>query len=222
MTRPGARAGARRSAAPARRAPARSACRSPPRRSPPSGAGDLLLLARGPCPLPPHAGNGGTGGMKRRLPTTAGRGYVGGDQPPAAHRDANRHSPTASHPGKRRGRGERRSDRGQRERAARGRPERLPPSSTASAANPAPSRGARAGNRRTHPRAVVTAPPPGPRPGGPRTARQPPRRSPCRSSRPRPAARPARTPAATHGSPGTRPHRSLGMKILAQRPAART
>jgi hypothetical protein len=70
--------------------------------------------------------------------------------------DANRHTPTASHPGSMAA-----ASNAAPIAASPNRPASeagrtgSPPSSTASAANPTPSSGARAPNRRTHPRAVV-------------------------------------------------------------------
>ena len=144
--------------------------------------------------------------MKRRLPTTRkGEIVLAAISLPPLTDDANRHAPTASHPGKARGRVERRRDRGQREPARlSGRADRLAAQLDRQRRERHPElRGA--GPEPAHPARArsYTARPPAPPPGAPRTRRRPPARSPRRPSRPRPAARPARTPAAARGSPGT-------------------
>src|SRR5260370_688325 len=51
-------------------------------------------------PVPPDAGNGGTGGMKRRLPTIRkGEVALAAISLPPLTDDANRHTPRPAHPG---------------------------------------------------------------------------------------------------------------------------
>ncbi len=97
-----------------------------------------------------------------------------------------------------------------------------PPSSTASAANPAPSSGARPANRRTHPRAVVCGT--AARPAAGRIPHRPLATSVITA--PIASAVSSRQASANAGSSAwvTRhgPHRSRGMKTRTQRPASRT
>src|SRR6266496_6450732 len=108
-----------------------------------------------------HAGYGGTGGMKRRVPATRkGEPVLAAISLPPLTDDANRHTPTASHPGKPAAAPNAAliPDSANRAASAGGRTA-SPPSSTASAANAVPSSPARAENRRTQPRAVVCGTP---------------------------------------------------------------
>src|SRR6516164_11795529 len=104
-----------------------------------------------------HGGADGTGGMKRRLPATRkGEPALAAISLPPLTDEANRHAPSPSHPGKPAA-----AANAAPTAASANRPASAagrigsPPSSTASAANPVPSTGARARNRRTQPRAVV-------------------------------------------------------------------
>ena len=149
--------------------------------------------------------HGGTGGMKRRLPTIRkGELVLAAISFPPVTDDANRHQPTASHPGKAAAAPNPAPIAASANRpASAGGRIASPPSSTASAANAIPSSPARPQNRRTHPRAVACGTPARAAAGRTPHPRRPPPRSPRRSSPPYPAARPARTPAATRGSPRT-------------------
>ena len=149
--------------------------------------------------------HGGTGGMKRRLPTIRkGELVLAAISFPPVTDDANRHQPTASHPGKAAAASNAAPIAASANRpASAGGRIASPPSSTPSAANAIPSSPARPQNRRTHPRAVVCGTPARAAAGRTPHPRRPPPRSPRRSSPPYPAARPARTPAATRGSPRT-------------------
>src|SRR5438477_197961 len=104
-----------------------------------------------------HASYGGTGGIKRRVPTTRkGEPVLAAISLPPLTEHANRHTPTASHPGKEAAAPNAALIPATANRAASaGGRTASPPSSTASAANAVPSSPARAENRRTQPRAVV-------------------------------------------------------------------
>src|SRR5271166_7089964 len=91
-------------------------------------------------PLPPHAGNGGIGGMKRRLPTISqGEVALAVISFPPLTDDANRHTPRPAHPGSAHA-----APNAAPIAASANRPASAagliasPPSSTASAANPTP------------------------------------------------------------------------------------
>src|SRR6516165_10799313 len=100
-----------------------------------------------------HAGYGGTGGMKRRLPITRkGEPVLAAISLPPLTDDANRHTPTASHPGSAAASANAALIPASANRpASAGGRTASPPSSTASAANAVPSSPARAENRRTQP-----------------------------------------------------------------------
>lgn len=99
--------------------------------------------------------------MKRRRPiTNQGADALAASSVPPLTADANRHAPRPAHPGKAAAAANAAPIAAAAYRAApSGGVIACPPSSTASAANPAPSAGARAANRRTQPRAVVCATP---------------------------------------------------------------
>src|SRR2546429_5976650 len=222
-TRPGACERARRSGGPALPAPPASASARPPRRSPPSGA---MRSVPDPCrPLGSsvHGGADGTGGMKRRLPTTRkGEPVLAAISLPPLTDDANRHAPSPGHPGNPAAAANAAPTAASANRPAcpAGRIA-SPPSSTASAAKPAPSSGARAPDRRTQPRAVVY-PTPAPAAAG-RTPHAPP--ATCPITAPTVSATSSRQASTNAGSNAwlTRhgPHRTLGTKIFGQRPPAR-
>jgi len=162
--------------------------------------------------------------MKRRLPTTRkGEVVLAATSLPPLTADANRHTPTASHPGKLAAAPNAASI------PASANPHTppagetaVPPSSTASAANPAPSSPARTRNRRTQPRAVVCGTPT--RAAAGRTPHPPPATSAITA--PTVSAVSSRQ-ASTNAGNSTwltphSPQRSLGTKIFRQRPAART
>jgi hypothetical protein len=95
--------------------------------------------------------------MKRRLPTISqGEVALAAISLPPLTEEANRHTPRPAHPGSAHAASNAARIAASANRAgpAAG-PIASPPSSTASAANPVPSSGARARNRRTQPRAVV-------------------------------------------------------------------
>jgi len=95
--------------------------------------------------------------MKRRLPITyQGEVMLAAISLPPLTADANRHAPSSAHPGRPDAAANAAPIAAAANRAApSGGVIAGPPRSTASAANPAPSTGARDPNRRTHPRAVV-------------------------------------------------------------------
>ena len=162
--------------------------------------------------------------MKRRLPTIRkGEVMLAAISLPPLTADANRHRPTASHPGSAAAAPNAApiAATAKAPASAAG-PITCPPSSTASAANPAPSDGPRARNRRTHPRAVVNGTPA--RSAAGRIPHVPPATSPI--TVPIVSAVSSRQASANAGSnawlASQRPHRSLGTKILRERPAART
>ena len=136
--------------------------------------------------------------------------------------DANRHRPTASHPGKPAAASNASVIAVKAKRpASAGGQIASPPRSTASAANATPSSPARAPNRRTQPRAVVCGTLARAAAGGPAcTPGHLPITTPTASAR---SSRQASTNAGSsawltrHG-----PHRTLGTKIFRHRPAART
>src|SRR6266581_8762958 len=171
-----------------------------------------------------HAGYGGTGGMKRRLPTTRkSELLLAAISLPPLTDDANRHTPTASHPGRQAAAPNAAPTAASANPpASAAGPITWPPSSTASAANATPSSGARPANRRTHPRAVVYGTPALAAAG--RTPRAPPATS--AMTMPTVSATSSRQASVNAGSGAwlTRhgAHRSLGTKIFRQRPAART
>src|SRR5439155_5046064 len=104
-----------------------------------------------------HGGGDGTGGMKRRLPATRkGEPVLAAISLPPLPDDAHRHAPSPAHPGNPAAAANAAPTAASANRpaSAAGRIA-SPPSSTASAANPAPSSGPRARNRRTQSRAVV-------------------------------------------------------------------
>ena len=162
--------------------------------------------------------------MKRRLPTIRkGETVLAAISLPPLTDDANRHRPTASHPGKPGGRVERRRDRGQREPARlSGRADRLPAQLHRQRRERHPELPARARNRRTQPRAVVCGTPA--RAAAGRTPHPPP--ATCPITAPTVSATSSRQASTNAGSSAwlTRhgPHRSLGTKIFRQRPDART
>lgn len=95
--------------------------------------------------------------MKRLLPITYhGEIMLAAISVPPLTTDANRHAPSPAHPGNPDPASNAAPTAATAKRAApAGGVITGPPSSTASAANPAPTRGARTANRRTQPRAVV-------------------------------------------------------------------
>ena len=166
----------------------------------------------------------GTGGMKRRLPTTRkGEPVLAAISLPPLTDAANRHAPSCSHPGKPAA-----ASNAAPIAASAKRPAwpagaiTGPPSSAASAANATPSSGARAANRRTHPRAVVYGTPA--RAAAGRTPHSPP--ATCPITKPTASATSSRQASTNAGNSACvtphRPHRSRGTKIFRQRPAART
>ena len=162
--------------------------------------------------------------MKRRLPTTRkGEVVLAAINFPPLTDDANRHDPSPAHPGKAAAAANAAPIAATANRAApAGGGNGSPPSSTASAANPAPICGARAANRRTHPRAVVYGTPALAAAG--RTPHRPLATS--ATTLPITSAASSRQASVNAGSSAwlTRhgPHRTRGMKIRTQRPAART
>src|SRR6266568_9609043 len=89
-----------RSGGPAPPAPGPSAYPRPPRRSPPTGATRPALAACDPR-RPPFRRHGGTGAIKRRLPTTyQGEAVLAAISLPPVTDDANRHAPSRPHPGR--------------------------------------------------------------------------------------------------------------------------
>jgi hypothetical protein len=162
--------------------------------------------------------------MKRRLPTISqGEVVWAAISLPPLTDDANRHTPSPSHPGKPAAAPNAApiAVSANRPASAGGRIA-SPPSSTASAANAAPSSPARAPNRRTQPRAVVCGTPA--RAAAGRTPHAPP--ATCPITAPTTSATSSRQASTNAGSSAwlTRhgPHRTLGTKIFRQRPAART
>lgn len=162
--------------------------------------------------------------MKRRLPTIRkGEPLLAAISLPPLTADANRHRPSASHPGSpaaasNAARMAASADRPASPAGASG----SPPSPTASAANPTPSSTARPQNRRTHPRAVVCGTPA--RAAAGRTPHTP--AATCPITEPTVSATSSRQASTNAGSRAwltrQRPHRSRGTKIFRQRPAART
>jgi hypothetical protein len=162
--------------------------------------------------------------MKRRLPTIRkGEVTLAAISIPPLTADANRHAPSGAHPGKPAA-------------AANAAPTEAtanlhgpaggvtagPPSSTASAANPAPTCPARAANRRTQPRAVSYGTP------APAAAGRTPHAPPATRAITKPivsavSSRQASTNAGNSAwlTPH-RPHRTLGTNIRRQRPPSRT
>src|SRR6266516_7285925 len=162
--------------------------------------------------------------MKRRLPTSRkGEVVLAAISLPPLTEHANRHTPSASHPGRPAAAPNAApiAASANRPASAAGRTA-SPPSSTASAPNPAPSPRAHARNRRTHPRAVVYGTPA--RAAAGRTPHAPPATRPITA--PTVSATSSRQASTNAGnSAWLTPHgahRSLGTKIFRQRPASRT
>jgi hypothetical protein len=136
---------------------------------------------------------------------------------------ANRHAPSSSHPGRPAAAANAAPIAASANRPASATGQiASPPSSTASAANPVPSSGARARNRRTQPRAVVYGTPS--RAAAGRTPHTPPVT--CPITAPTVSATSSRQASVNAGSSAwlTRHgvHRTLGTKIFQHRPATRT
>jgi hypothetical protein len=162
--------------------------------------------------------------MKRRLPTISqGEIVLAAISLPPLTAQANRHRPSARHPGRPHAASNAVPIAATANRAASAAGEiASPPSSTASAANATPSPAARARNRRTHPRAVVCG-----TPSAAAAGRTPPRPRATSSTTPPTASatssRPARTKAGTRAWVTLqRPQRTLGTNIFRQQPATRT
>ncbi len=137
--------------------------------------------------------------------------------------EANRHAPSPAHPGRPDAAANAAPIAASANRPGRsGGESASPPRSTASAANPAPVCGARAANRRTHPRAVVYGTPA--RSAAGRTPHRPPATSAI--TMPTVSATSSRQASTNAGSSAwlTRqlPHRSRGTNTFRHRPAART
>lgn len=162
--------------------------------------------------------------MKRRLPITyQGEVVLAAISLPPLTAEANRHDPSPAHPGKAAAAANAAPIAASANRVApAGGGNDCPPSSTASAANPAPICGARAANRRTHPRAVVYGTPALAAAG--RTPHRPLATS--ATTTPITSAVSSRQASENAGSNAWvtwhGPHRTRGMKIRTQRPAART
>src|SRR6266566_5229991 len=166
--------------------------------------------------------------MKRRVPATRkGEPVLAAISLPPLTEHANRHTPTASYPGKPAATPNAALIPASANRAASaGGRTASPPSSTASAANAVPSSPARAENRRTQPRAVVCGTPA--RAAAGRTPHPPPATSARRSSGSGPppahdASTRPRTPAArrTTGTPGAGPPPAC-QQLCRHRPVAGT
>ena len=162
--------------------------------------------------------------MKRRLPTIRkGELLLAAISFPPLTADANRHGPSASHPGSPATASNAALIAASANRLApAGGRGGSPPSSTASAANPTPSSTARPENRRTHPRAVVCGTPA--RAAAGRTPHTP--AATCPITAPTVSATSSRQASTNAGSRAwltpQRSHRSRGTKIFRQRPPART
>ena len=162
--------------------------------------------------------------MKRRFPTISqGEIVLAAISVPPLTAQANRHRPSASHPGRPHAasNADRIAARANWRASAAGRIA-SPPRSTASAANATPRSRARTPNRRTHPRAVVYGTPA--RAAAGRTPPAPPTASattsPITSAV---SSRPASTNAGSRAWDTSQgPQRTRGTKIFRQRPAART
>jgi len=162
--------------------------------------------------------------MKRRLPVISqGEFVLAAIRVPPLTAQANRHNPSPAHPGRPHAAPHAAviASRANRTAPAAGRIA-SPPRSTASAANATPRSSARAPNRRTHPRAVVCGTPA--RSAAGRTPPPPPATS--STTVPITSAVSRRFTSTNAGSSAwdtsQGPHRTLGTKILRQRPATRT